>query len=70
MDTQVVQRCKKLDQELSVAQGRIPGTTLSIGVAHGDIDDTTDTLFKKADTALYKVKKAGRASVSLYSSHK
>ena len=66
MDTQVVQRCKKLDEELSRAQGKIPGTTLSIGVAHGTIDDTTDTLFKKADTALYKVKHAGRANVSLY----
>ena len=66
MDTQVVQRCKKLDEELSRAQGKIPGTTLSIGVAHGTIDDTTDTLFKKADIALYKVKQAGRANVSLY----
>ena len=67
MDIDVVQRCKKLDEELSRSQGKIPGTTLSIGVAHGTIDDTTDTLFKKADTALYRVKQAGRANVSLYS---
>ena len=67
MDLLVVQKCKKLDAELSRPQGRIPGTTLSVGVAHGTIDDTTDTLFKKADTALYKVKQAGRANVSLYS---
>ena len=66
MDLEVVRRCKKLDSELSKPQGRIPGTTLSIGVAHGTIDDTTDTLFKKADTALYKVKQAGRANVFLY----
>ena len=66
MDAQVIKKCKKLDEELSKTQGRIPGTTLSIGVAHGTLNDTTDTLFKKADTALYKVKQAGRASVSLY----
>ena len=66
MDTEVIKRCKKLGEELSKPQGRIPGTTLSVGVAHGTIDDTTDTLFKKADTALYKVKHAGRANVSLY----
>lgn len=67
MDTEVIKRCKKLGEELSKPQGRIPGTTLSVGVAHGTIDDTTDTLFKKADTALYKVKHSGRANVSLYS---
>ena len=66
MDAQVIKKCKKLDEELSKTQGRIPGTTLSIGVAHGTLNDTTDTLFKKADTALYKVKQAGRANVSLY----
>ena len=66
MNDEVVKRCKKMDEELSKAKGRIPGTTLSIGVAHGDDDDTTDTLFKKADVALYKIKQAGRADVALY----
>ena len=70
LDFEVVQRCKKLDEELSRSQGKIPGTTLSIGVAHGTLDDTTDTLFKKADLALYKVKQNGRANVSLYSNKK
>ena len=67
MDTEVIKICKKLDEEVSKAQGKIPGASLSIGVAHGTIDDTTDSLFKKADKALYKVKKSGRANVQLYS---
>ena len=66
LDFDIVKKCKKIEEELTKPQGRIPGTTLSIGVAHGTIDDTTDSLFKKADIALYKVKSAGRANVFLY----
>ena len=66
MDVEISRKCKKLDEELSKAQGKIPGASLSIGIAHGTLDDTTDSLFKKADIALYKVKRDGRANVSLY----
>ena len=66
MNDVVVDKCKKMDDEISRAEGNIPGTTLSIGVAHGTVRDTTDTLFRKADAALYKIKNAGRADVSLY----
>ena len=66
MNDVVVDKCKKMDDEMSRAEGNIPGTTLSIGVAHGTVRDTTDTLFRKADAALYKIKNAGRADVSLY----
>ena len=66
MNDVVVEKCKKMDDEMSRAEGNIPGTTLSIGVAHGTVRDTTDTLFRKADAALYKIKNAGRADVSLY----
>lgn len=66
MNDVVVSRCKKMEDEISRAEGNIPGTTLSIGVAHGTVRDTTDTLFRKADAALYKIKNAGRADVSLY----
>ena len=66
MNDEVINRCKKMDKELSQNKGNIPGTSLSIGVAHGDENDTTDTLFRKADVALYKVKQAGKADVTLY----
>lgn len=66
MNDIIVDKCKKMDEEISRASGNIPGTSLSIGIAHGTIRDTTDTLFRKADSALYKIKNAGRADVSLY----
>lgn len=59
----IIDRCKLIINELSVPKGRIPATTLSIGIAHGEEDDSTDTLFKKADTALYKVKQLGKSGV-------
>lgn len=62
----VLEKCKKMDLELARASGNIPGTTLSIGVALGAVRDTADTLFRKADKALYEVKRKGRAGVSLY----
>ena len=66
MNDVIVDKCKKMDEEISRASGNIPGASLSIGIAHGTIRDTTDTLFRKADAALYKIKNAGRADVSLY----
>ena len=66
MNEEIVKRCQKMDEELSQDKGKIPGTTLSIGVAHGSEDDTTDTLFRKADKALYEIKQTGRNGVSLY----
>ena len=62
----VIEKCRQLDEELSKKKGNLPGTTLSIGVAHGEESDTRDTLFKKADKALYKVKNEGKADVNLY----
>lgn len=65
----IIDRCEKIIEELSVSKGRIPPTTLSIGIARGVDDDSTDTLFKKADTALYKVKQSGKSGV-LYEQNK
>ena len=59
----VVNRCEQINKELSQPKGRIPAITLSFGIAHGEDDDSTDTLFKKADQALYKVKQSGKSGV-------
>lgn len=67
MNEIVAARCRQMDEELSHKQGTLPGATLSIGIAHGTEKDTTDSLYRKADAALYKIKKAGRADVALYS---
>lgn len=63
IDETIVERCERINEELSVSKGRVPAISLSIGIAHGDEDDTTDTLFKKADRVLYKVKQTGKSGV-------
>ena len=66
MNDEVIKRCQKVNQLLSTPKGKIPPVSLSIGVAHGNEEDTTDSLYKKADLALYKVKHNGKGSVELY----
>ena len=58
-------KLRKMNEEISQKSGEIPGISLSIGVAYGKGADTTDTLFRKADKALYYVKKHGRHDVSI-----
>ena len=62
----IVEICNKINKELSTPKGKIPPITMSIGVAHGEEDDTTDSLFKKADMALYNVKHSGKSDVDIY----
>lgn len=62
----LMDKAKKVNAELSKTKGSVPGSTLSIGIARGDESDTMDSLFKKADKALYKVKQSGRGDVVLY----
>ena len=62
----LVKKLHDLEEEISKQEGDIPGSTLSIGVAHGKNMDTTDSLFKKADKALYKVKRHGRHDIAVY----
>ena len=59
----VINRCDQINKELSQPKGRIPAITLSFGIAHGEDDDSTDSLFKKADQALYKVKQSGKSGI-------
>lgn len=44
----------------------VPPITMSAGVAHGKEWDSTDSLYKKADIALYNVKKTGKNGVEVY----
>jgi diguanylate cyclase (GGDEF)-like protein len=62
-ENSIVERCENINKELSSPKGRIPASSLSIGIAHGEEDDTTDSLFKKADNVLYKVKQSGKSGV-------
>ena len=60
----IIERLEKINDVLAVPQGKIPAFSISVGIAHGDEEDTTDTLFKKADNALYKVKQSGKSGVN------
>lgn len=43
-----------------------PAASISAGVAHGEEHDTSQTLFEKADKALYETKKSGKRGYSFY----
>lgn len=45
----------------------LPPVTLSIGLAFGSIGETRDSLYRKADKALYETKKNGRGHLTVYS---
>lgn len=63
----VAQRTLQAFEESFIAVGQELAITASIGVAvaTGDSDDT-ESLMRKADTAMYQAKKAGRASYCVY----
>lgn len=65
-DNLLVRKLERMNEDLGKKDGDLPEISLSIGVAHGKGADTTDTLFKKADKALYHVKKQGRHGVYVY----
>ena len=62
----LVERCRQINAELNNGNNDTPNVSLSIGIAFGEKGDTTDTLFRKADIALYNAKKNGRADVCVY----
>lgn len=61
----LIDKLKKMSMELEKEAKDVPAVTLSIGVAHGRSADTSDTLFKKADKALYRVKRNGRHDIAV-----
>ena len=60
------QECERILANISNDDNLLPDVSVSIGIAKGDENDTTDTLFRKADKALYEVKKHGRHGYHVY----
>lgn len=60
------QECERILANISNDDNSLPNASVSIGIAKGDENDTTDTLFRKADKALYEVKKHGRHGYHVY----
>lgn len=65
---QLAEKTKKLNLVLQTKDGELPPVSLSIGVAFGNEHDDTDSLFKKADKALYQTKRDGRNGVTVFGS--
>ena len=59
-------KCELVTESINEKAAHLPEISLSIGIAEGTKTDTTDTLFKKADTALYQSKNKGRHAISVY----
>jgi len=57
--------CTNVRESRFVLDSMPVNVTLSIGVAEADPDDSEESLLKRADRALYRVKETGRNSVSL-----
>jgi diguanylate cyclase len=57
--------CSNLRESRFVLDSKPVNVTLSIGVAEADAEDTEESLLKRADQALYRVKETGRNNVSL-----
>jgi len=57
--------CSTLRESRFLLDGLQVNVTLSIGVAEADAADSEETLMKRADEALYRVKEVGRNSVML-----
>ena len=63
---QLKEKSQSINITLQVKEEDIPPVSISIGLAFGEKDDNTDTLFRKADTALYNTKKQGRSGISIF----
>lgn len=58
-----LERLRKSVEKSLCIQDKKLCVTVSIGVAQLNIEDTTESLFKRADSALYEAKEAGRNRV-------
>ena len=56
----------KINEQLQMPQDDLPAVSLSVGVAFGDRQNPQEDIFKDADTALYRVKEAGRNGCEIY----
>lgn len=65
--TQVIEKkINHINELLSKPEGDMPATSISVGVAYGEEGDDSIAFFRKADTALYKVKENGRCGVAFF----
>ena len=59
-------KIKAMNEELQHPKDGLPPVSLSVGVAFADRENPQGDIFKDADTALYRVKQAGRCGCEIY----
>ncbi len=62
----IEKKLKKIDQELSYAEGGVPPVSVSVGIVHGSQANDMESLMNKADEAMYKSKKQGKHTFTFY----
>ena len=62
-------KIKAINIELSETADGLPPVSVSVGVAHGTGADSGQSLFEKADIALYQSKNAGKSGYTFYEQH-
>lgn len=62
----ITRKLKSIAEELSSPIGKTPAMSLSAGIAFGKPDESVETLYKHADTALYRVKNKGRNGFAFF----
>lgn len=61
----IIEKCNSVNKELEKAFDDF-ATSMSFGVAYGEENDNTDTLFKRADYALYQAKSTSKGNISFF----
>ena len=63
---QLVEKFEAIEKEAKDTKDKLPKESLSIGVAFGTKDDDTDSLYRKADRAMYHVKSLTKSGYYFY----
>ncbi|MBR5108926.1 MAG: GGDEF domain-containing protein [Clostridia bacterium] len=62
----IINRIKRINEELQTPADGLPAITLSFGIAHGRNAADSDELFEHADKALYETKSKGKNGFTFY----
>lgn len=63
----IAAKVDRINRELAETSDGLPAASISVGIAHGSKTDDADSLFKRADLALYHSKQAGKHTYTFQS---
>lgn len=63
---ELIRKFNKIEEEAAVEEKGLPSASFSIGVAFGTKSDNTDSLYRKADKAMYEVKGRTKSDYCFY----